>query len=48
MFEELKKEGFGILIEIDIKLMLKKKLDVDFYNYMILGVCNFLFVYKVF
>ncbi len=38
--ETLKKEGFGIITEIDITGTFKKKLDVDFKNYRILGACN--------
>jgi uncharacterized protein (DUF302 family) len=38
--EELKKEGFGILTEVDVKETLHKKINVDFRRYKILGACN--------
>jgi uncharacterized protein (DUF302 family) len=42
----LRKKAFGVLTEIDVKDTLKKKLDVDFKKYKILGACNPNFAYK--
>jgi len=44
--EELKNEGFGILTQIDVQATLKKKLDVDFHQYLILGACNPAFAHQ--
>lgn len=43
---ELKKEGFGVLTEIDVQDTLKKRIDVNFKKYKILGACNPQFAYK--
>jgi uncharacterized protein (DUF302 family) len=44
--DELQKEGFGILSEIDVQQALKKKLNIDFKKYKILGACNPPYAYQ--
>ena len=44
--EALKEEGFGIITEIDVKETFKKKIDIDFKRYTILGACNPKFAYE--
>lgn len=44
--DTLKQEGFGVLTTIDVKETLKKKLDIDFKKYTILGACNPPFAHK--
>jgi len=38
--ETMNEEDFGVLTDIDVRLILKKKLDVDFRKYVIMGTCN--------
>ena len=45
--EELKKEGFGVVTEIDMKETFKKKIEVDFRKYKILGACHPQFAHKI-
>lgn len=44
--EKLAEKGFGVLTEIDVKAVMKKKLDVDYNNYIILGACSPQFAHK--
>lgn len=46
VIEELKKEGFGIITEINIQEVFKKKLNVDVRQYLILGACNPRYAYE--